>query len=92
MMKTTLPIQNLKCGGCEATIFNKLSEITSVRNITIQQANNAVIFEHNSPNDIETVKNKLLKLGYPVVGEKNSLGNKAKSYVSCAIGRLHKAE
>ena len=76
-MKTTLPIQNLKCGGCEATILDKLSEIILIKNIKVQQENNSVIFEHSSPNDIEIVKKILLKLGYPVVGEKNSLGNKA---------------
>ncbi len=91
-MKTTLQLQNLKCGGCETTIFDKLSEITSIKNITIHQENNTVNFEYNSPNDIEIVKTKLLKLGYPAVGEKNSLRDKAKSYVSCAIGRLNKAE
>ena len=34
------------------------------------------------------VKEKLKTLGYPEDGEVNSLGSKAKSYVSCAIGKM----
>ena len=34
------------------------------------------------------VKEKLKTLGYPEDGEANSLGSKAKSYVSCAIGKM----
>jgi hypothetical protein len=32
----------------------------------------------------------LSKLGYPVEGEQNPLLRKAKSYVSCAVGRINK--
>jgi copper chaperone len=34
------------------------------------------------------VKEKLKTLGYPEDGEANGLGSKAKSYVSCAIGKM----
>ncbi|MEC8830756.1 MAG: cation transporter, partial [Bacteroidota bacterium] len=30
-MKTTLQVQNLKCGGCAKTISNKLSEIKDIK-------------------------------------------------------------
>ena len=37
---------------------------------------------------LEEVKAVLKKIGYPEDGEANSLGSKAKSYVSCAIGKM----
>lgn len=37
---------------------------------------------------LEAVKEKLSKLGYPEVGDKNTVLHKAKSFVSCAVGRM----
>jgi hypothetical protein len=34
------------------------------------------------------VKEKLKALGYPEDGAANNFGTKAKSYVSCAIGKI----
>ena len=34
------------------------------------------------------VKEKLSKMGYPEVGDSNTLLHKAKSYVSCATGKM----
>ena len=89
-MKTSLQIQNLKCGGCEATIIEKLAKLNTIKGITVNHENETVNFEHNSAQDIEEVKNQLSKLGYPVLNDKNNLIHKAKSYVSCAIGKTHK--
>jgi len=88
-MKATLYIQNLKCGGCETTIINKLSSLKNINNISIDQKYDTVTFEHKTIQDVEVVKKMLSKLGYPPYGEQNNLGRKAKSYVSCAIGRIH---
>ena len=41
-------------------------------------------------NQLRAVKTKLSDLGYPMVGEQNSLPKKAKSFVSCAVGRMTK--
>lgn len=89
-MKTTLYIQNLKCGGCEATILNKLSRMHGVKNVRISHDTNSVSFDHDADSDIELVQRVLSKLGYPVIDEENSFTKKAKSYVSCATGRLKK--
>lgn len=37
---------------------------------------------------IEEVKKKLASMGYPEVGDANTLIHKAKSFVSCAAGRM----
>ena len=89
-MKTTIRIQNLKCSGCENTIKHNLEEIKSVKNILINQEDGAVTFNYDGETVLEKVKNRLMKIGYPEIGEENKLGTKAKSYVSCAIGKMSK--
>ena len=89
-MKTTIEIQNLKCGGCEATIINKLSGLNNVEEVLVNHENGSVNFKYNTPEDLEIVKIALSKLGYPQAGEQNKFPTKAKSYVSCAIGRMNK--
>lgn len=78
-MKTILHIQNLKCGGCEATIKNKLSRLHDVKNVVIDHETDSVSFEHMSDTDLSLISTVLSKLGYLVVSEENSLGKKAKS-------------
>jgi len=36
----------------------------------------------------KTLKEKLSKMGYPEVGDSNTIVHKAKSYVSCATGKM----
>ncbi|WP_298550894.1 heavy-metal-associated domain-containing protein [uncultured Algibacter sp.] len=88
-MKTTLEIQNLKCGGCANTINKKISILEDVSELEINNANNSVSFHYENENTLEKVKALLNTIGYPVVGHKNALTTKAKSFVSCAIGRLN---
>ena len=87
-MKTTIPIQNLKCGGCANTITKGISTIDAIKNISVNVVDNTVTFSHETEEQVNEVKNKLKSLGYPVDGEANTLGDKAKSYVSCAIGKI----
>lgn len=88
-MTTILEIQNLKCGGCANTISTKLAKLDAITDININNANNTVSFNYTSKEDLLAVKDTLAKLGYPVIGDKNALTSKAKSFVSCAIGRLN---
>jgi len=88
-MKTTVQIQNLKCNGCASTIKNKLSGLDNINEVSIDVENGSVSFEYDSEATLETVKKELHKIGYPLVGENNKLPTKAKSYVSCAIGRMN---
>ncbi|MFY7671957.1 heavy-metal-associated domain-containing protein [Tenacibaculum sp. MEBiC06402] len=80
-------IENLKCGGCANTIKNGLSEIKGVDNINVNVEDSKVLF-HAPDTLVEKVKDKLSKLGYPEVGDENNLLHKAKSFVSCAVGRI----
>ncbi|MBP9793588.1 MAG: heavy-metal-associated domain-containing protein [Flavobacterium sp.] len=87
-MKTTIKIQNLKCGGCANTITSKLKQIETVSNISVDVDNSAVTFEYDSEEVLLRAKEVLHKAGYPEEGTTNTIGSQAKSYVSCAIGKL----
>lgn len=87
-MKTTIKIQNLKCGGCANTITSKLKQIETVSNISVDVDNSAVTFEYDSEEVLLRAKEVLHKVGYPEEGTTNTIGSQAKSYVSCAIGKL----
>lgn len=88
-MKTTLEIQNLKCGGCGHTISTKLAELDHIKDIIVKSEEDTVSFEFRDQTNLDEAVSLLSKLGYPVSGAPNSLSKKAKSYVSCAIGRLN---
>ena len=87
-MTTTINIQNLKCGGCANTIITKLSRIEDVSNVNVDVESSSVTFNHMSDANIIAVTNKLAAIGYPEEGEKNSVVSKAKSFVSCATGKM----
>ncbi|WP_333810134.1 heavy-metal-associated domain-containing protein [Flavobacterium sp.] len=87
-MQTTIYIQNLKCGGCANTITKGLNDIETVKNVHVNVEDSSVTFDYEMDEKLIEVKTKLKSLGYPEYGEANSLGSKAKSYVSCAIGKM----
>ena len=86
-MKTDIRIENLKCGGCAATIKKGILSIDGVQEVTIDLEESLVSVASEKEN-IEEVKSILSKLGYPEVGDKNTVLHKAKSFVSCAVGRI----
>jgi copper chaperone len=87
MMTAAIQIENLKCGGCATTIKKGLLSLNAVKEVTVDVENSIVsIISEND--DLETIKEKIAKLGYPEVGDKNTVLHKAKSFVSCAVGRI----
>ncbi len=89
-MKTSIIVQNLKCGGCANTISTKLSEIETISNILVDVEESKVTFDCPNPEDAIEVKQKLRSLGYPSIEDENGLVSKAKSFVSCATGKMSK--
>lgn len=87
-METTIHIQNLKCGGCANTITKGISSIEAIQNVSVNVDESTVTFSYETEDQVNEVKSKLKSLGYPEDGEANTLGAKAKSYVSCAIGKM----
>lgn len=87
-MKTTVVIQNLKCGGCANTISTKLSKLDGVSAIVVNVENASVSFNYETDNNVIAVKNKLAAMGYPAEGDTNTIVTKTKSFVSCAKGKM----
>ena len=88
MIKEEIIIQNLKCGGCANTIIKKLNAIDNVRGVVVDVENSQVSFMASDSKVIPIVKDRLKSLGYPVLDDENSVLSKAKSFVSCAKGRV----
>lgn len=84
-MALRIEVENLKCGGCASGIRKALSGLPGVRSVGVDLEKDEVHIEGEAPRN--TVLEKLKQLGYPPKGE-NTLGLKAKSFVSCVIGRL----
>ncbi len=91
-MKNTLQIVNLKCGGCANSIKKGLLTIDGVENVEVNVEIGEVTFDAVSDELILAVKEKLAKMGYPEVGDDNTLIHKAKSFVSCVTGRMTSEE
>ena len=89
-MKATIIVQNLKCGGCANTITNKLSELENISEVQVFPNTSMVSFAYEDSRDALNVKDKLKELGYPSIDSKNTLASKAKSFVSCATGKMSK--
>jgi len=85
----TVKIDNLKCGGCANTITNGIGKLDDVSNVIVDVDESTVSFEVNKEGTLEIVLAKLNNLGYPPEGTSTGF-QKAKSYVSCAIGKVSK--
>jgi copper chaperone len=85
-----IQIENLKCGGCANTIVKGLSAIDGVTDVAVHNDTNQVSM--NAGEAIRpAVLEKLRSMGYPEVGSVSGLASgiaTAKSFVSCAIGRV----
>ncbi len=88
-MKHVIEIQNLKCQGCAKTIENNLNTIEGLVLIEVDVEKSSVILQINTENSLPLIKNKLREIGYPPVGMKNTVITKAKSFVSCATGKMN---
>ena len=88
-IKQEIYIENLKCGGCVATIEKGIVSIDGVTNVEILVDESLVSFDSDEESVVR-VREKLSKLGYPEVGDKNTIVHKAKSFVSFAAGRMSK--
>lgn len=94
-MTMTIAVENIKCGGCANTIKLKLSSIEGVLNSEVDIEQGLIKCElaaNVSADEVkELVKQKLCSLGYPEKGSVEglqSIGAKAKSFVSCATGKM----
>ena len=83
-------IDNLKCGGCEKTILKGLNALDGVADVSVDHELQMVSL-HAEPAMRQTILDKLQDMGYPEKGSVAGLAagiTNAKSFVSCAIGRM----
>lgn len=92
-MSYTIAVENIKCGGCANSIRSKLldQELAQAVDVDIEQGEVQV---EGNPEWRDQVISALAKMGYPEVGSVEGIKAataRAKSFVSCAIGRIDNA-
>ena len=84
----TIEILNLKCGGCVNTVKKGLLSIDGIEVVEVDLENSNVMIPTEDEQVLIQVKAKLSKMGYPELGDANTILHKAKSFVSCASGKM----
>lgn len=90
-MTYQIAVENIKCGGCANTITSKLNAIDAVSACQVDIDNGVITIDGDEAYRAE-VSQLLLKLGYPETGTAEGLKAakaKAKSFVSCAVGKMN---
>lgn len=91
-MKQTLEVLNVKCGGCASTLTKALKDEFGDVEVILEVMPRQITLDINE-NQMESLKLKLRKLGYPLADDELSGLQKAtttaKSFVSCAIGKMN---
>jgi copper chaperone len=83
-------VENIKCGGCEKSIIKGLNSIEGLSNIVIDRDQQLISVTADASLR-EALVSKLKSMGYPEHGSVSGLEaglTNAKSFVSCAIGRI----
>ena len=83
-------VENIKCGGCEKSIIEGLNAIEGLSDIKIDRDQQSVTVTADESLR-EALVAKLKSMGYPEHGSVSGLVAglvNAKSFVSCAIGRI----
>ncbi len=79
-------VENIKCGGCMTSIKNALEKINGVVKVEINKDEEKISLTGDQY-QLSEVIDSLNSMGYPQK-EENSMFKQAKSYVSCAIGKM----
>lgn len=91
-MKQTFEVQNVKCGGCAGTLTSKLEEQFGVVEVDLNVEPRKITLDIDE-GQVDALGAALKGLGYPFVGEEmgfvDSTTTKAKSFVSCAVGKMN---
>ncbi len=89
-MPYEIEVENIKCGGCADTIVKRLSTLAAVEEVTVDVERGIVRVDGDAAGRAE-VSTLLESLGYPESGSTSGMAAakaKAKSFVSCAVGRF----
>ncbi len=90
-MQQVFTVENVKCGGCANTLKKALKDEFGEVEVDLEKMPREITLDIDDQN-IEALKLKLRSLGYPLSSDElSTMGNvtaKAKSFVSCAIGKM----
>ena len=92
-MKTTqtFKVENVKCGGCASTLINKLKAEYGEVEVNLETKPREITLKVKDE-QLEALKLSLRGLGYPFsddeLGLLETASTKAKSFVSCAVGKI----
>jgi len=90
-MIQTFEVQNVKCGGCANTLKTKLKEKFGEITVNLDVTPRKITLDIEE-SKVEELQIQLRSLGYPLSTDELSplenIGVKAKSFVSCAIGKM----
>lgn len=87
-----ISVENIKCGGCANSIRKGLLELDGVSAVEVEIEEGWVEVSASEALQPVIIK-KLHVMGYPESGSAHGFGAagaKARSFVSCAVGRLSK--
>ncbi len=63
----TLTVTDMKCGGCEANITEKLKAISGIISVAASAKNNEISLEYNNElTDIDTIKATIIATGFGI--------------------------
>ena len=83
-----IAVENVKCSGCANSINKRITAIKGVNKVIVNADAGVVTVDYEHQESIwEEVKSTLLGMGYAEQGIGNFI-DKAKSYVSCAVGKM----
>lgn len=90
-MKQTFKVLNVKCGGCASTLKSSLSKNFGEIEVNLEKEPREITVDIDDEK-VTLLADELKKLGYPLASEDmgfvESTTAKAKSFVSCAIGKM----
>jgi copper chaperone len=88
-MEFGFEVENIKCGGCAQSIERAIKALPDVSRVTVDVESGRVSVTAQA--DLRgPVRDALARLGYPERGSANGIASKARSFVSCAVGRISK--
>jgi len=92
-MQQTFEVLNVKCGGCANTLTKSLAKNFGEVTVDLESEPRKITLDIDE-SKIEELKVALRGLGYPLttdeLGTFDSIKASAKSFVSCAIGKMDK--
>lgn len=94
-MNIEINVENIKCGGCANSITQGLLADERIQSVSVDIENGVVNMDVDSDEVRTSAIARLLKMGYPETGSVEGLKAvkaKATSFVSCAVGKVTKAD